>query len=44
VWDAAKVAIRLGVNYAGLMDELAVFDRTLNADEVKILFNASQGK
>jgi hypothetical protein len=44
VWDAAKVAIRLGVNYAGLMDELAVFDRTLNADEVKMLFNASQGK
>jgi hypothetical protein len=26
-WDASKLAIRVGVNYTGLMDEDAVFDR-----------------
>jgi hypothetical protein len=36
-WDPAKVAIRLGVNYVGLMDEVVVFDRALNAREVASL-------
>jgi len=34
VWDPAKAAIRLGVNYVGLFDELAIFDRALTAAEV----------
>jgi len=44
VWDLPKVAIRLGVNYVGLMDELAVFDRALTAGEAAMLFNASRAK
>jgi len=36
-WDAARSAMRLGVNYVGLIDELATFDRALNADEVRLL-------
>ena len=42
VWDVANVAIRLGVNYSGLMDELAVFDRALSPSEVELLFNAAR--
>ena len=36
-WDMATATIRLGVNYVGLWDELAVFDRALTADEVESL-------
>lgn len=41
-WDPAKASIRLGVNYAGLMDELTVFDRPLTAAEVGSLYNATK--
>lgn len=34
-WDMARAAIRLGVNYVGLFDELAVFDRPLTAEEIQ---------
>jgi hypothetical protein len=44
VWDVSKVAIRLGVNYTGFMDELAVFNRALNASEVGMLFDAARAK
>ncbi|MBC8003561.1 MAG: LamG domain-containing protein, partial [Opitutaceae bacterium] len=32
-WDPQRLAIRLGVNYVGLMDEVAVFDRALTESE-----------
>jgi hypothetical protein len=40
-WDPSRVAIRSGVNYTGLMDELAVFDRALSAAEVATLYAAA---
>jgi len=33
-WDLSKGAIRLGVNYVGLMDEVAIFNRVLTAKEI----------
>ena len=36
-WDPEKAAILLGLSYVGLMDDLAVFDRALSAEEVKLL-------
>jgi hypothetical protein len=36
-WDVDKAGIYVAVNYIGLLDELAVFDRELSADEVKLL-------
>jgi hypothetical protein len=33
-WDPAKVAIALGLGYIGMVDELAVFDRVLTAEEI----------
>ena len=36
-WDMAKGAIRLGVNYVGLMDDVAIFRRTLTAREIAAL-------
>jgi hypothetical protein len=40
-WDLSKGAIRLGVNYVGLLDEVAIFKRALTANEIETL---SQGK
>jgi len=42
-WDMSRGAIRLGVNYVGLFDELAVFSRPLNADEVKLVHGMKRG-
>jgi hypothetical protein len=36
-WDMSKGAIRVGVNYVGLFDELAVFSRELSAAEIRQL-------
>ena len=36
-WDIELGAIRLGVNYTGLFDELSLFDRPLTDDEVRAL-------
>lgn len=33
-WDVSRAAIRLGVNYVGLMDDVAVFRRPLTASEI----------
>ena len=44
IWDPAKVAIRLGVNYVGLMDEVAVFHRSLTAAEVGTLFESAKAQ
>jgi hypothetical protein len=43
-WDPSKLAIRLGVNYAGLMDEVAVFDRSLSDGEVASLYSVVSAK
>jgi Concanavalin A-like lectin/glucanases superfamily len=42
-WDAAKAAIMPGLNFIGLMDEFAVFDRALSADEIGTLFALKAG-
>ena len=36
-WDMPKTTIRLGVNYVGLMDDIATFRRPLTAKEIKEL-------
>ncbi len=42
-WDESKSNIVLGINYIGLMDELAVFDKALNQDEVAEIYRADGG-
>ena len=42
-WDPDQAAIMLGLNYIGLMDELALFDRALTAEEVGELFTMKEG-
>jgi len=34
-WDLEKGAIRLGVNYTGLLDDVAVFKRALTEEEIR---------
>jgi len=41
-WDMERGAIRLGVNYVGLMDDVAIFRRPLDAKEIRAL--SSDGK
>ena len=36
-WDMTRAAFRIGVNYVGLFDEAALFNRPLTADEVAAL-------
>ncbi len=42
-WDASKAAIMPGLSYAGLMDDLAVFNRALTTDEIRALFTLRNG-
>lgn len=35
--------IFLGLNFVGLMDEVSIFDQSLNADEIKVLYNLAEG-
>ena len=42
-WDMSLGAIRLGINYVGLYDELALFDRALTAEEVRMLYELPGG-
>ncbi len=42
-WEAEKGKIMLGLGYIGLMDELAVFDKPLNLNEVKYVFELKNG-
>lgn len=42
-WDAEKGKIMLGLGYIGLMDELAIFDKPLNAKEVQSVFELKNG-
>ncbi len=41
-WDPARLAIRLGVNYVGLMDDVAVFDRELTEAEITAMYGHSR--
>lgn len=43
-WDAARVTIRLGVNYTGLMDEVTVFDRALSEADLTALYRSAAGQ
>jgi hypothetical protein len=42
-WNVAQAAIRLGVNYVGLWDELSVFSRALSDKEVEALHQLKNG-
>ena len=42
-WDLPRSTIRLGINYVGLFDELACFDRALSDEEVRILHHLEGG-
>lgn len=42
-WDEERANIMLGLNYIGLFDELAVFNRPLNTEEIELIFNAKEG-
>ena len=37
-WDTEQASIRLGLNYVGGFDELALFDRALSAEQVTQLY------
>jgi len=42
-WDLTRGALRVGVSYVGLFDELAVFDRALSDQEVARLHGLKRG-
>ena len=42
-WDIEQANLYLGLNYIGKMDELAIFDKALDANEVQLLFQLEQG-
>ena len=41
--DVSKTTIRLGVNYAGLFDELAIFNRAMTDSEIQRLYALDTG-
>jgi len=41
--NLSRAALRVGVNYVGLFDELAVFERALGDKEVQTLYRLKQG-
>lgn len=40
-WNPARLAVRLGVGYTGFMDEVALFDRVLSADQIASLHRSA---
>jgi hypothetical protein len=42
-WDPSKAAIMNGLSYIGDLDDLAIFDRSLTAEEVVQVFNLPEG-
>lgn len=42
-WDLEKAKIFLGLNFIGLMDEIALFRRSLSQDEVQMLYHLPGG-
>jgi hypothetical protein len=41
-WEVAKSKIFLGLNYIGLMDEVAIFSKSLNEEEIKLIYNSEE--
>ena len=42
-WNLARAALRLGVNYTGLFDDLAAFKSPLSDAEVRVLYGLKKG-
>jgi hypothetical protein len=42
-WDVSKSALTLGLSYVGWLDDVAVFNRPLTAEEVRAIFEAKDG-
>lgn len=42
-WDVAQSAITVGLFYVGLFDDLAIFDRPLSSEEVRLIYNLEGG-
>jgi hypothetical protein len=42
-WDLSRATIRLGMNYTGLYDDLSLFSRALNDQEVQVLHGLAGG-
>lgn len=42
-WNASEAAIMIGIQYIGLFDDLAIFDRSLTADEIQFLRKLPHG-
>ena len=42
-WGTERLAIMLGINYVGQLDDLAIFDRSLTAGEVQTVMELPQG-
>ncbi|HJN11090.1 MAG TPA: LamG-like jellyroll fold domain-containing protein [Pirellulaceae bacterium] len=42
-WDTGRLAIMLGINYVGQIDDFAIFDRALTASEMKQIFQLRNG-
>jgi hypothetical protein len=42
-WDVEQSAVTLGLNYVGLLDELAIFNRPLKDAEVKAIYESKGG-
>jgi len=42
-WDPAQSALNLGLAYVGFLDEIVLFDRSLSAQEVKMVYHLPNG-
>ena len=42
-WDLSRSAVRLGVNYVGFYDEVALFNRPLSEEEIVALYQLETG-
>jgi hypothetical protein len=42
-WDPEEVLLVLGLDYHGLLDELAVFDRALSPEEIRLVLELENG-
>ena len=42
-WKRDRATIRLGWNYIGLMDDIALFNRALSQEEVRTLYQLPKG-
>jgi hypothetical protein len=42
-WEVEKGKIMLGLGYIGLMDELAIFNKSLNSEEIKTVYKLKGG-